>query len=110
MGHENGGTSDMEWDKIAHLLDMVSRRWTLPVMEELARGARSHNDLARVTNLENQQLDRTLRPLVRHGLVHRKVHAATPPIRVYYSLTPRGKAILDSLYELREVLKPHLKQ
>jgi DNA-binding HxlR family transcriptional regulator len=98
----------MEWAGITDLLDLVSRRWTLPVMDELARGARSHNDLARVTGLENQQLDRTLRPLVRRGLVYRKVHAATPPIRVYYSLTPRGQAILDSLFELRDTLGPHL--
>jgi DNA-binding HxlR family transcriptional regulator len=98
----------VEWDKISSLLDLISRRWTLPVMEELSRGARSHNDLARVANLENQQLDRTLRPLVRKGLVYRKVHAATPPIRVYYSLTPRGRVILDSLLELHDELVPHL--
>lgn len=98
----------MEWDKVSSLLDLVSRRWTLPVMEELSRGARSHNDLARVVCLENQQLDRTLQPLVRKGLVHRKVHAATPPIRVYYSLTPRGRAILDSLHDLHDELVPHL--
>jgi DNA-binding HxlR family transcriptional regulator len=97
----------VEWEKISDLLDLVSRRWTLPVMDELARGARSHNDLARVTNLENQQLDRTLRPLVRRGLVHRMVHAATPPVRVYYSLTPRGRAVLESLSELRETLACH---
>lgn len=98
----------MEWDKISDLLDLVSRRWTLPVMDELSRGARSHNDLARVTKLENQQLSRTLQPLVRKGLVHRRVHAATPPIRVYYSLSPRGTAILESLSELHQSLTPYI--
>ncbi|MEV0594618.1 winged helix-turn-helix transcriptional regulator [Nonomuraea cavernae] len=84
----------MDEKNVIELLNLVGRQWTLPVLDELARGARSHNDLARAIDANHQQLARVLRPLVSKHLVHRKVHEASPPIRVYYMLTPRGKAVL----------------
>lgn len=86
--------------KVDEVLRLISRRWTLPVMNELAKGIRSHNDLARAVGADNKQLARALQPLVRKQLVYRKVHATTPPVRVYYSLTPRGKAITAFCSEL----------
>jgi DNA-binding HxlR family transcriptional regulator/DNA-binding transcriptional ArsR family regulator len=86
--------------KSDEILRLISRRWTLPVMNELAKGIRSHNDLARAVGVDNKQLARALQPLVRKQLVYRKVHAATPPVRVYYCLSPRGKVITAFCSEL----------
>jgi DNA-binding HxlR family transcriptional regulator len=87
--------------KVDEVLRLISRRWTLPVMNELNKGIRSHNDLARAIGADNKQLARALQSLVHKKFVHRKVHATTPPVRVYYSLTPRGKAITALCSELR---------
>ncbi|HEU5024850.1 MAG TPA: helix-turn-helix domain-containing protein [Spirillospora sp.] len=95
---------DNGWSELADVLALVSRRWMLPVMDELSRGIRSHNDLARNIGIDNQQLDRALRPLVRRNFIHRKVHAASPPIRVYYFLTPKGRAILTAFTVLRATI------
>ncbi|MEU5880909.1 helix-turn-helix domain-containing protein [Spirillospora sp. NPDC047279] len=86
--------------KVEDMLRLISRRWTLPVMNELTKGIRSHNDLARAVGADNKQLARVLQPLVHKKLVYRKVHATTSPVRVYYSLTPRGKAIAGFCSEL----------
>lgn len=100
----NESVDDNGWDQLADVLTLVSRRWTLPVLDELSRGFRSHNDLARNIGIENQQLDRALRPLVRGNFIHRKVHTTSPPIRVYYFLTPKGRAVLTSFTDLRTTI------
>jgi DNA-binding HxlR family transcriptional regulator len=86
------------------LLSLVSRKWAVPVLDELDKGPRSHNELVRSLGIENQQLGRPLRELVRGGLVHRKVNASASPLRVYYSLTVLGHTVTTRIRELRVIV------
>ena len=81
---------------------ILSQKWILAVLVELADGPRHHNDLARATGLtENKPLDRALRRLVSMRLVDRTVRniRGSAP-RVQYGLTVRGRALLPIIDEL----------
>jgi DNA-binding HxlR family transcriptional regulator len=81
---------------------ILSGRWILAVLVQLARGPRCHNDLARATGLmENKPLDRALSRLVSMRLIDRTVHnvGGSAP-RVRYRLTRRGYSVLPIIDEL----------
>jgi len=90
----------MESQSTTDVLGLMSRKWSVSVLMTLSAGEKTHNDLARAINVEKQQLGRVLRRLVRKGLVNRNVHTSSTPIRVSYSLTRWGSAIVDWLAEL----------
>ncbi|HEX3785821.1 MAG TPA: helix-turn-helix domain-containing protein [Pseudonocardiaceae bacterium] len=81
---------------------ILSHKWSLAVLVELAGGPRHHNELARATGLrENKPLDRALRRLASMQLIDRtvrNVRGSAP--RVQYGLTVRGRALLPIIDEL----------
>jgi DNA-binding HxlR family transcriptional regulator len=89
--------------KDAHEAALVlSYKWVLAVLLQLAAGPRCHNELARATGLtENKPLDRALRRMVSMQLVDRSIHnvdGSAP--RVRYSLTAKGHSVLPIIDEL----------
>jgi len=78
-------------------LELVANKWTLVVLDVLARGTLRHGQLHRaIKGVSAKMLTQTLRRLERDGLVARKVYPVVPP-RVEYTLTPLGQTVLEPL-------------
>jgi DNA-binding HxlR family transcriptional regulator len=88
------------WQVGYQAVRLLSPRWVLPVLTELAEGAKGHNELARATGTAHRQLGRVLDRLVEAGLVERVVDVSRQPLRVRYRLSASGHAAQGPLDEL----------
>jgi len=71
--------------------DVLRCKWTLAVLEELARGTSRPSEIQRaLPGLTSKVLSERLRKLERFGLVSRTAYAEVPP-RVEYALTEQGR-------------------
>ena len=75
--------------------DVLRCKWTLAVLEELARGTSRPSEIQRaLPGLTSKVLSERLRKLERFGLVSRTAYAEVPP-RVEYALTERGQSMSE---------------
>jgi DNA-binding HxlR family transcriptional regulator len=88
------------WQTGYEAVRLLSPKWVLPVLTELADGAKGHNELARAVGTVHRQLDRVLDRLVEAGLVERIVDVSRQPLRVRYALSAGGHAAQEPLDEL----------
>ena len=81
-------------------MDIVGRRWSGIIIEAIGRGNTGFADISRfITHIGDAMLAKRLRELEIDGLVQREVLGG-PPIRVKYSLTVAGLALLPILQSL----------
>jgi DNA-binding HxlR family transcriptional regulator len=74
-------------------LGLVTGRWVLPVLDELAAGPRRHGELKdAIDGISEKMLTQTLRRMQRDGLVTRTVRPGAPGHAVY-----RATALARSL-------------
>lgn len=82
-------------------LDQIGSRWTVLVVNALARGPQRYTEISRsVSGISAKMLTQTLRTLERDGLVTRTVHAVVPP-RVDYEITPLGATLEEPVAALQ---------
>lgn len=94
-----GGSSalcDSEtYELTKELLGQVADRWTLLVIGALSEGPQRFSALqAVVTGISHRMLSKTLRSLLRDGMVTRTAYAEIPP-RVEYELTELGWKLME---------------
>jgi DNA-binding HxlR family transcriptional regulator len=90
------------------VLDLLARKWSVGVLYLLARGTRRYSELFYdVGEVSKKALTQTLRDLERDGLVVRRAYAEIP-MRVEYSLTPRGWSITSLLMTMYEWAEQHV--
>ena len=80
-------------------LEEIGSRWRLTVIHVLREGDLRFNELKRATQANSQTLSRVLEDLQETGYVERRVEAESP-IAVYYSLTPKGQALLPAFDDI----------
>lgn len=83
---------------IRDVLDRLSDRWTVLVLNELADNeTRRFSELRRrIADISPRMLAQTLRHLEQNGLVTRTAFPTVPP-RVEYTLTPLGASFLEGV-------------
>ncbi|GLV47451.1 transcriptional regulator [Thermus sp. LT1-2-5] len=86
------------------VLKVLARRGAPEVLFALSRGASRFSDLESLLVLSPRTLAERLREFHVLGFVERRAYPEVPP-RVEYTLTPRGKRVLDFLRGLEEVLE-----
>jgi DNA-binding HxlR family transcriptional regulator len=81
---------------------ILSKKFVLAVLAELAKRPRSHNELARAIGLiEHKPLDRALHQLRGMQLIERNVlNISNSAPRVNYRLTARGYSLIPVINEL----------
>jgi DNA-binding HxlR family transcriptional regulator len=83
------------FDLTKELLEQVADRWTLLVVVALSEGPQRFSALQTlVAGVSHRMLSKTLRSLLRDGMVTRTAYAEVPP-RVEYELTERGRTFRD---------------
>ena len=82
----------------ANAVHLLSGRWALPILAELARGGHRYQDLHdALDGISYKMLTETLRSMEADGLVERRVLKDTAPQHVEYALTALGATLREPL-------------
>ncbi len=80
---------------------IISGKWTLLIIRDLATGVKRFNQLERsLQGISPKTLSERLRSLEEEGIVLRQTFAEVPP-RVEYSLTEKGHDLVDVIECMR---------
>ena len=81
--------------------DVVCGKWTLLLIRDLAEGSARFCELERsLEGISPRTLSLRLRALEDEGVVERHTYPEVPP-RVEYALTPKGKALVPLVEDMR---------
>ena len=86
---------------VCRTADIISGKWTLLVIRDLADGNRRFCELERsLKGISPRTLSLRLRCLEEHGIVARNTYPEVPP-RVEYALTDKGEALVPLIEDMR---------
>jgi len=86
---------------IARTAEIISGKWTLLIIRDLASGVKRFNQLERsLHGISPKTLSERLRSLEEEGIITRQTFAEVPP-RVEYSLTEKGRDLVDVIESMR---------
>jgi DNA-binding HxlR family transcriptional regulator len=86
---------------IARTAEIISGKWTLLIIRDLALGVKRFNQLERsLHGISPKTLSERLRSLEEEGVILRQTFAEVPP-RVEYSLTEKGHDLVDVIESMR---------
>ncbi|HEV7126997.1 MAG TPA: helix-turn-helix domain-containing protein [Ktedonobacterales bacterium] len=87
---------------VARTAQIVSGKWTLLIIRDLATGTKRFSELERLLHgISPKTLSERLSTLEVEGILRRQMYAEVPP-KVEYSLTEKGQAlgaVIDSMRE-----------
>jgi DNA-binding HxlR family transcriptional regulator len=87
---------------VCRTADVVSGKWTLLVIRDLAEESRRFCELERsLAGISPRTLSLRLRTLEGEGIVERTTYPDVPP-RVTYSLTDKGRDLVPLIDQMRE--------
>lgn len=86
---------------ILYILDILSAKWTIEILREMfIKPIRTRRFLSLIPGLSMKTLRERLKSLEAQGLAMRTVYPDTP-LRVEYSLTPKGRELYAVLLSLK---------
>ncbi len=86
---------------IARTAEIISGKWTLLIIRDLASGVKRFNQLERsLHGISPKTLSERLRSLEEEGVIIRQTFAEVPP-RVEYSLTEKGRDLVNVIESMR---------
>src|SRR5436305_8833528 len=86
---------------IARTAEIISGKWTLLIIRDLASGVKRFNQLERsLHGISPKTLSERLRSLEEEGVILRKTFAEVPP-SVEYSLTEKGRDLVEVFESIR---------
>lgn len=86
---------------VCRTADVISGKWTLLVIRDLAVGERRFGELERsLEGISPRTLSLRLRTLEDEGVIERQTYPEVPP-RVIYSLTEKGRDLVPLIEAMR---------
>ncbi len=94
IGQHPATTKEIDWSAAQATVDLVSGKWTIPVVAALHEGSRRHGSLRRAvgSGVSDKVLTETLKRMEADGLLARRVIGGNPPA-VFYSLSRLGQSL-----------------
>jgi DNA-binding HxlR family transcriptional regulator len=93
-----------------HAIELVGKRWTGAILLVLLDGPLHFSGIRQlVPELSDRLLSERLKELEAEGVVERRVLDGAP-VRVEYSLTPKGRALEPALKALKEWAREHVER
>jgi DNA-binding HxlR family transcriptional regulator len=87
---------------VAKTAQIISGKWTLLIIRDLATGAKRFTHLERsLRGISPKTLSERLDTLEREGIIRRVSFAEVPP-RVEYTLTEKGRALIGVIDIMRD--------
>lgn len=86
---------------VARTAEIISGKWTLLIIRDLASGVKRFHQLERsLHGISPKTLSERLRTLEEEGIIVRQTFAEVPP-RVEYSLTEKGRDLVNVIESMR---------
>jgi DNA-binding HxlR family transcriptional regulator len=86
---------------VCHTAEIISGKWTLLIIRDLADGRSRFCELERsLDGISPRTLSLRLRALEAEGIVERRTYPEVPP-RVEYRLTVKGEALVPLIEQMR---------
>src|SRR5438552_1050744 len=86
---------------VARTAEIISGKWTLLIIRDLASGVKRFNQLERsLHGISPKTLSERLRSLEEEGIISRQTFAEVPP-RVEYTLTEKGYDLVAVIESMR---------
>jgi DNA-binding HxlR family transcriptional regulator len=86
---------------VARTARIIGGKWTLLIIRDLASGAKRFHELERsLHGISPKTLSERLRTLEEEGIISRRTFAEVPP-RVEYSLSEKGRDLIDVIESMR---------
>lgn len=83
-------------------LKIIGSKWTILILRELCEGTKRFGELQRaLTGISPKTLSVRLDELEKNGVISKKVFAEVP-LRVEYSLTPKGQSLREIIGKMKE--------
>ena len=93
--------SSNETCPVCHTAEIISGKWTLLIIRDLAGGRSRFCELERsLEGISPRTLSLRLRALEAEGIVERRTYPEVPP-RVEYRLTVKGQALVPLIEQMR---------
>jgi DNA-binding HxlR family transcriptional regulator len=93
--------SSNETCPVCHTAEIISGKWTLLIIRDLAAGRSRFCELERsLEGISPRTLSLRLRALEAEGIVARRTYPEVPP-RVEYRLTTKGEALVPLIEQMR---------
>jgi len=93
--------SSNETCPVCHTAEIISGKWTLLIIRDLAAGRSRFCELERsLEGISPRTLSLRLRALEAEGIVERRTYPEVPP-RVEYRLTDKGAALVPLIEQMR---------
>lgn len=87
---------------VRQVIDIVSDKWTLPVLYVLKQGTKRYSEIQReIPGISKKMLTQTLRRLESDNILRRKVYPVVPP-KTEYNLTTFGNKLIEPLEVLAD--------
>ncbi|MCL4327970.1 MAG: helix-turn-helix transcriptional regulator [Candidatus Thermoplasmatota archaeon] len=100
---ENDQSRGDECPLVSRVYNDLMRRWTMPIIYSLGnKGELRFNEMKReIGNISSTSLSERLSELESLGIIRKKIFAEVP-VRVEYSLSPKGWELHAILHELAQ--------
>jgi DNA-binding HxlR family transcriptional regulator len=93
--------SSNETCPVCHTAEIISGKWTLLIIRDLAGGRSRFCELERsLEGISPRTLSLRLRALEAEGVIERRTYPEVPP-RVEYRLTAKGEALVPLIEQMR---------
>ena len=87
--------------KFEKTMEMISKRWTGLIIYQLLNGPQRFCAIETALPVSGRLLSERLKELEQHGVVKREVFPEIP-VRIEYSLTPKGMALEQVIRKLEQ--------
>lgn len=87
---------------VTKTLKIIGSKWTVLILHELCEGTKRFGELQRaLPSISPKTLSQRLKELEKSGVVKKKVFPVVP-LRVEYTLTPKGKSLREIIGKMVE--------
>ena len=87
---------------VMNTIKIIGSKWTILLLRELCESKKRFGELQRaLPGISPKTLSLRLKQLERDGVVIKKIYAEVP-LKVEYSLTPKGQSLKDIIEKMRE--------
>lgn len=93
--------------RLSKAMDLIGKRWVGLILYELLEGPQRFNQMQANLPISGRLLSERLKELEKEGIVTRHVYTEIP-VRVEYSLTPKGMNLKNTIDEIEKWSKEWL--